>query len=275
MTGSATAGLTVHDDPAALFAVTRALRRTVRPVVLSRRGSAHAATGADRSARATPGAAPWCRSSSTPCSSVRRRTWAATPHRGADLRCAASRRGAVFAPGSTPCTRQDPHHRGSRTAVCERRRQPAGHFAGVLTVVATLFGSSARMRGLRLRTTASRARSADGAGSAAGRFRLGGVPTVRELACPRVHRNTYLPRGAGRGSRALALWGRITGRRAWSERTHGGWRGARRQPAVASTTLCARPLVRSSRCAGAAAVLLPRRTSVDDKRPEIGVVAHH
>jgi pantoate--beta-alanine ligase len=146
VTGSTTGGLTVYDDPAALSAVTRALRRTGRPVVLvPTMGALHAGHRAlIRAARATPGASTVVSIFVNPLQFGPREDLDRYPRRwDADLAiCRAEGVELVFAPGVDamyPAGCDTTVVPGPLGAELEGASRP-GHFAGVLTVVAKLFG---------------------------------------------------------------------------------------------------------------------------------------
>jgi pantoate--beta-alanine ligase len=146
VTGSATGGLTVHDDPAALSAVTRTLRRTGRELVLvPTMGALHAGHRAlIRAARATPGASTVVSIFLNPLQFGPHEDLDSYP-RTFDADLAMCRQegvtlvfapsvAAMFPPGSDTTVAP-----GALGAELEGASRP-GHFTGVLTVVAKLFG---------------------------------------------------------------------------------------------------------------------------------------
>ncbi|MGH3963822.1 MAG: pantoate--beta-alanine ligase [Pseudonocardiaceae bacterium] len=146
MTGFAPAGLTVHDDPAALSGVTRAIRRTGRPVALvPTMGALHAGhRDLIRAARATPGASTVVSIFVNPSQFGSQEDLDSYP-RPFDTDLAMCRQegvalvfapsvAAMFPPGSD--TTVVP---GALGAELEGASRP-GHFPAVLTVVAKLFG---------------------------------------------------------------------------------------------------------------------------------------
>ena len=146
MTGSATGGLTVHDDPAALSAVTRTLRRTGRGLVLvPTMGALHAGHRAlIQAARATPGASAVVSIFVNPLQFGPQEDLDSYP-RPFDADLAMCRQegvalvfapsvAAMFPPGSDTTVAP-----GALGAELEGASRP-GHFTGVLTVVAKLFG---------------------------------------------------------------------------------------------------------------------------------------
>ncbi|MGQ0718465.1 MAG: pantoate--beta-alanine ligase [Pseudonocardiales bacterium] len=146
MTGLAPAGLTVHDDPAALSEVTRAIRRTGRPVVLvPTMGALHAGhRELIRAARAIPGASTVVSIFVNPSQFGSREDLDSYPRtfdtdlgmcrqEGVALVFAPSV-AAMFPPGSDITVAP-----GALGAELEGASRP-GHFTGVLTVVTKLFG---------------------------------------------------------------------------------------------------------------------------------------
>jgi pantoate--beta-alanine ligase len=146
VTGSATGGLTVHDDPAALSAVTRALRRTGRKVVLvPTMGALHAGHRAlIRAARATPGASTVVSIFVNPLQFGPQEDLDRYPRSfDADLAmCREEGVELVFAPGVDamyPAGSDTTVVSGPLGAELEGASRPR-LFTGVLTVVAKLFG---------------------------------------------------------------------------------------------------------------------------------------
>jgi pantoate--beta-alanine ligase len=146
VTGSATGGLSVHDDPAALSAVTRTLRRTGRELVLvPTMGALHAGHRAlIRAAQATPGASTVVSIFLNPLQFGPHEDLDSYP-RTFDADLAMCRQegvtlvfapsvAAMFPPGSDTTVAP-----GALGAELEGASRP-GHFTGVLTVVAKLFG---------------------------------------------------------------------------------------------------------------------------------------
>ncbi len=138
--------LDVHDDPAAVSGVTRALRRSGRPVVLvPTMGALHAGHRAlIRAARATPGASTVVSIFVNPLQFGPQEDLDRYP-RSVDADLAMCREEGVelvFAPGVDamyPAGSDTTVVPGPLGAELEGASRP-GHFAGVLTVVATLFG---------------------------------------------------------------------------------------------------------------------------------------
>lgn len=146
MTGLRGTELTVHHDPAALSAVTRSLRRTGRPVVLvPTMGALHAGHRAlIRAAQATPGAGTVVSIFLNPLQFDSRHDLDRYPRRwDADLTmCRQEGVELVFAPSAEamyPPGSDTTVVPGALGAELEGASRP-GHFAGVLTVVAKLFG---------------------------------------------------------------------------------------------------------------------------------------
>ena len=146
MTGLAPSGLTVHDDPAALSAVTRALRRSGRPVVLvPTMGALHAGHRAlIRAARATPDVSTVVSIFVNPLQFGPHEDLDSYPGSfDADLAmCHEEGVELVFAPrvdAMYPAGSDTTVVPGPLGAELEGASRP-GHFAGVLTAVAKLFG---------------------------------------------------------------------------------------------------------------------------------------
>ena len=140
------AGLAVHDDPAALSAVTRALRRSGRPVVLvPTMGVLHAGhRELIRAAQATQGASTVVSIFLNPLQFGPQEDLDRYPRSfDADLAmCREEGVELVFAPGVDamyPAGSDTTVVPGPLGAELEGASRP-GHFAGVLTVVAKLFG---------------------------------------------------------------------------------------------------------------------------------------
>lgn len=136
----------VHTDPVALSRVTRALRRAGRPVVLvPTMGALHAGhRELIRTARRTPGAVTVVSIFVNPLQFGPREDLSRYPHRfEADLAmCQEEGVELVFAPGLDamyPAGSGTTVHPGALGAQLEGASRP-GHFTGVLTVVAKLFG---------------------------------------------------------------------------------------------------------------------------------------
>ncbi|MGH3984600.1 MAG: pantoate--beta-alanine ligase [Pseudonocardiaceae bacterium] len=143
MTGSAPAGLAVHDDPTAM---TRALRRTGRPVVLvPTMGALHAGhRELIRAARATPAASTVVSIFVNPLQFGSQQDLDCYPRQfDADLAmCREEGVELVFAPSAeamSPPGSDTTVVPGALGAELEGASRP-GHFAAVLTVVAKLFG---------------------------------------------------------------------------------------------------------------------------------------
>ncbi|MDQ4011582.1 MAG: pantoate--beta-alanine ligase [Actinomycetota bacterium] len=146
MTGSATAGLTVHEDPAALTAVTRALRRTGRSVALvPTMGALHAGhRELIRAARLTPAVSTVVSIFVNPLQFGSQQDLDCYPRQlDADLAmCREEGVDLVFAPGAeamSPPGSDTTVTPGALGAELEGASRP-GHFIAVLTVVAKLFG---------------------------------------------------------------------------------------------------------------------------------------
>ncbi|MGH3797207.1 MAG: pantoate--beta-alanine ligase [Pseudonocardiaceae bacterium] len=146
MTDFAPGLLTVHEDPATLSRVTRALRRSGRPVVLvPTMGALHAGhRELIRTARRTPGAVTVVSIFINPLQFGPDEDLDRYPRRfEADLAlCREEGVELVFAPGVEamyPPGSDTTVHPGRLGAELEGASRP-GHFAGVLTVVAKLFG---------------------------------------------------------------------------------------------------------------------------------------
>lgn len=144
--GSAPAGLAVHDDPTALTAVTRALRRTGRPVVLvPTMGALHVGhRQLIRAARATPAASTVVSIFVNPLQFGSQQDLHSYPRQfDADLAmCQQEGVELVFAPSAetmSPPGSDTTVVPGALGAELEGASRP-GHFAAVLTVVAKLFG---------------------------------------------------------------------------------------------------------------------------------------
>jgi pantoate--beta-alanine ligase len=291
VTGSATGGLTVHDDPAALFAVTRALRRTGRPVVLvPTMGALHAGHRAlIRAARATPGASTVVSIFVNPLQFGPQEDLDRYP-RSVDADLAMCREEGVelvFAPGVDamyPAESDTTVVPGPLGAELEGASRP-GHFAGVLTVVATLFGIVGPDRAFfgekdyqQLVLVQRMARD----------LWLGvqvvGVPTVREpdgLALST--RNNYLDAEARAAAVALSA--------ALAAGSHAAVHGPDAVLTAASEVLAAQPALvvdylalrdpwlGSTAAQGAARLLVAARVGttrlIDNVGLELGVVAHH
>ncbi|MGH8917270.1 MAG: pantoate--beta-alanine ligase, partial [Actinomycetes bacterium] len=140
------AGLTVHDDPTALSAVIRGLRRSGRPVVLvPTMGALHAGhRELIRAARATPNACTVVSIFVNPLQFGPQEDLDRYPRRvDADFAmCRAEGVELVFAPGIEamyPAGCDTTVVPGPLGAELEGASRP-GHFIGVLTVVAKLFG---------------------------------------------------------------------------------------------------------------------------------------
>ncbi|MGH3899693.1 MAG: pantoate--beta-alanine ligase [Pseudonocardiaceae bacterium] len=146
VTGFAPAGLTVHVDPAALPGVTRAIRRTGRPVVLvPTMGALHGGhRELIRAARAIPGASTVVSIFVNPLQFGPQEDLDRYPRRlDTDLAmCREEGVELVFAPEVDtmyPAGSDTTVVPGPLGAELEGASRP-GHFAGVLTVVAKLFG---------------------------------------------------------------------------------------------------------------------------------------
>lgn len=146
MIGSAPAGLAVYDHPTALTAVTRALRRTGRPVVLvPTMGALHAGhRELIRAARATPAASTVVSIFVNPLQFGSQQDLDRYPRQlDADLAmCQAEGVELLFAPSAetmSPLGSDTTVVPGALGAELEGASRP-GHFAAVLTVVAKLFG---------------------------------------------------------------------------------------------------------------------------------------
>ena len=146
MIGFAPAGLAVHDDPAALTAVTRALRRAGRPVVLvPTMGALHAGhRELIRAARAIPTASTVVSIFVNPLQFGSQQDLDCYPRRfDVDLAmCRQEGVELVFAPSAeamSPPGSDTTVVPGALDAELEGASRP-GHFAAVLTVVAKLFG---------------------------------------------------------------------------------------------------------------------------------------
>ena len=146
MIGAAPAGLAVHDDPAALTAVTRALRRAGRPVVLvPTMGALHAGhRELIRAARAIPTASTVVSIFVNPLQFGSQQDSDRYPRQlGVDLAmCREEGVELVFAPSAevmSPPGSDTTVVPGALGAELEGASRP-GHFAAVLTVVAKLFG---------------------------------------------------------------------------------------------------------------------------------------
>jgi pantoate--beta-alanine ligase len=144
--GFAPAGLAVHDDPAALTAVTRALRRAGRPVVLvPTMGALHAGhRELIRAARAIPTASTVVSIFVNPLQFGSQQDLDCYPRRfDVDLAmCRQEGVELVFAPSAeamSPPGSDTTVVPGALDAELEGASRP-GHFAAVLTVVAKLFG---------------------------------------------------------------------------------------------------------------------------------------
>ncbi|MGH3753906.1 MAG: pantoate--beta-alanine ligase [Pseudonocardiaceae bacterium] len=236
-------GLTVHDDPAAVSAVTRALRRSGRPAVLvPTMGSLHAGHRAlIRAAQATPGACTVVSIFVNPLQFGPQEDLDRYPRRfDADLAmCREEGVELVFAPSVDAmypagcATTVVPGPLGTELEGASRPRL----FTGVLTVVATLFGIVGPDHAFfgekdyqQLLLVQQMARD----------LRLGvqvvGVPTVREpdgLALST--RNTYLDAGARTAAVALSA--------ALAAGSHAAGHGAGAVLAAASEVLAAQPAV--------------------------------
>lgn len=241
--GLAVGALTVHDDPAALSAVTRALRQTGRPVVLiPTMGALHAGHRAlIRAARATPDASTVVSIFVNPLQFGPHEDLDRYPRSfDADLAvCREEGVELVFAPGVDAMypagsdTTVVPGPLGTELEGASRPRL----FPGVLTVVATLFGIVGPDRAFfgekdyqQLVLIQRMARD----------LRLGvqvvGVPTVREpdgLALST--RNTYLDAEARAAAVALSA--------ALAAGSQAGVHGGAAVLAAASEVLAARPAV--------------------------------
>ncbi|HVE96018.1 MAG TPA: pantoate--beta-alanine ligase [Pseudonocardiaceae bacterium] len=154
MIGFAPAGLAVHDDPAALTAVTRELRRTGRSVALvPTMGALHAGhRELIRAARATPAASTVVSIFVNPLQFGSQQDLDCYPRRfDADLAmCRQEGVELVFAPSAetmSPPGSDTTVVPGALGAELEGASRP-GHFAAVLTVVAKLFGIVAPDRAL-------------------------------------------------------------------------------------------------------------------------------
>jgi pantoate--beta-alanine ligase len=144
--GSTSAGLAVHDDPTALTAVTRGLRRTGRPVVLvPTMGALHAGhRELIRAARAIPAASTVVSIFINPLQFGSQQDLDCYPRQfDADLAmCQEEGVELVFAPSAeamSPPGSDTTVVPGALGAELEGASRP-GHFTAVLTVVAKLFG---------------------------------------------------------------------------------------------------------------------------------------
>lgn len=146
MIGFASAGLVVHDDPTALTAVTRGLRRTGRPVVLvPTMGALHAGhRELIRAARSVPATSTVVSIFVNPLQFGSQQDLDCYPRQfDADLAmCQEEGVEVVFAPSAevmSPPGSDTAVVPGALGAELEGASRP-GHFAAVLTVVAKLFG---------------------------------------------------------------------------------------------------------------------------------------
>lgn len=151
MSGFTVAATSVHTEPAALAPVTRALRRSGRPVVLvPTMGALHAGhRELIRTARRSPGAVTVVSIFVNPLQFGPHEDLKRYPRRfDADLRLCreegvelvfAPAAEAMYPPGSDTPDSMTTVHPGALGADLEGASRP-GHFTGVLTVVAKLFG---------------------------------------------------------------------------------------------------------------------------------------
>lgn len=242
MSGFVLGGLTVHDDPVALSAVTRGLRHAGPVVLVPTMGALHAGHRAlIRSARATPGASTVVSIFLNPLQFESRHDLDRYPRPfDADLAmCREEGVELVFAPSAetmSPPGSATTVTPGALGAELEGASRP-GHFAAVLTVVAKLFGIVGPDRALfgekdYQQLVLIQRMVAD--------LRMGvqvlGVPTVRETdGLALSSRNVHLDAEARAAAVALSA--------ALSAGAHAGVHGRDAVLAAAGDVLAAQPAV--------------------------------
>lgn len=248
MTGFTAGATTVHTDPAALAPVTRALRRSGRPVVLvPTMGALHAGhRELIRVARRCPGAVTVVSIFVNPLQFGPHEDLDRYPRRfeadlemcreqGVELVFAPAAQ-AMYPPGSATPDAMTTVHPGALGAELEGASRP-GHFTGVLTVVAKLFGIVRPDRALFGEKDYQQLVLID---RMARDLQLGvrvvGVPTVRDAdGLALSSRNAYLD--AGQRAAAVALSAAL------AAGAHAGARGPEAVLRAAATVLRAEPAV--------------------------------